>query len=320
LKLNINFNFILNFKRLGEEIIIDELNINIKARYTDWKFFNSKEDAFDYIINPDDTILMHGGGNFGDIWRIHSDYRNKFIARFKDNKFVVFPQTINYQNQSLIKKDYKKLLQNNNLYIMTRCLDSHDFAKKNFPKITSMYVPDPAFMLGPLRPISEPIYDILILRRTDKESKFQFTEWEASYLEILSFRYTYLDVDWYFFKEEKYLYMSNYYKDDYPITSPNTTIHIQEILDQRKLLVNRIMSQGRIIVTDRMHASIYGLLLGKVHIIVDDLYKKIFNTRESAFSDKFECRPEFLRSYYAFSPKDAVKKAVEILNSEDFFD
>ena len=78
------------------------------------------------------------------------------------------------------------------------------------------------------------------------------------------------------------------------------------------------MSQGKIIVTDRMHASIYGVLIGKVQIIVDDRHKKIFNTRESAFFDKNECKPEFLRAYYALDPKDAIQKAVELLDSGTF--
>jgi hypothetical protein len=90
---------------------------------------------------------------------------------------------------------------------------------------------------------------------------------------------------------------------------------VLSIVYRRTKLINKSLSQGKIIVTDSLYASIYAALMGKVHIIVDEEYKKILNTRESAFYDKNECRPEFLRAYYAHNPEDAIQKAVKLLDS-----
>lgn len=44
------------------------------------------------------TILLQGGGNFGDIWRVHQEFRLKIIQEHPNNKIIIFPQTVYYQN------------------------------------------------------------------------------------------------------------------------------------------------------------------------------------------------------------------------------
>ena len=39
-------------------------------------------------------ILLNGGGNFGDLWRSHSEFRIKVINNFRTNKIIIFPQTV----------------------------------------------------------------------------------------------------------------------------------------------------------------------------------------------------------------------------------
>ena len=49
-------------------------------------------------------------------------------------------------------------------------------------------------------------------------------------------------------------------------------------------------------------------------MIIDEKYKKIYNTRENAFGDKPECGKEFIRAVYATSVDDAYEKAVKMLH------
>ena len=166
-------------------------------------------------------------------------------------------------------------------------------------------MPDVAFMLGNLRNHFPPSYsstikhDVLILRRWDDESKFSVSLWSQAYVEHFRFKFSYLDIDWFSY-EEKQLNSSS---QDY----------LEQMSSQREKLINKIMSQSRVVITDRLHASIYSLLIGKPLIIVDEKYKKIFNTLETAFHGKQECDKQFLSYSYATDPMDAVRQAVSTL-------
>ena len=40
------------------------------------------------------TILLQGGGNFGDIWRPCQDFRLKVIRDYMDNPIIILPQSV----------------------------------------------------------------------------------------------------------------------------------------------------------------------------------------------------------------------------------
>ncbi|MGO8019861.1 polysaccharide pyruvyl transferase family protein, partial [Rhizobium leguminosarum] len=40
---------------------------------------------------PTVPIFIHGGGNFGDIWFSHQDFREAIMERFPDRQIVQFP-------------------------------------------------------------------------------------------------------------------------------------------------------------------------------------------------------------------------------------
>ena len=272
----------------------------------------NKTSLLSEIINENDIILMQGGGNFGDLWRDERENRNAMLALFPKNQVVFLPQTINYLNLNgkALKEDQSKLSFKTNLVITVRSEDSLFFAMINFRQTKALLVPDAAFMLGNIEINSQHIlYDVLILRRTDKESNFKSTQWYKAYKAEFTFKYSYLDVDWYSYNESQ---IANTYHTSSNITGAMS--YLNELAEERRLLINKIMSQAKIVVTDRLHASIYSLLIGKPHIIVHDKYKKIFNARETAFRNKPECSAQNLNEHYAKNPKEAFKLAVKLLD------
>ena len=62
---------------------------------------------------------MHGGGNFGDLWRTNTHKRNEFIEWFPKNLVVIMPQSIIYQNKSRAYAD-NKVYVGKNLIITVR--------------------------------------------------------------------------------------------------------------------------------------------------------------------------------------------------------
>ena len=44
----------------------------------------------------DGIVLIHGGGNFGDLWQRHQRFREQVIRDFPENRIVQLPQTIHF--------------------------------------------------------------------------------------------------------------------------------------------------------------------------------------------------------------------------------
>ncbi|ACI97692.1 polysaccharide pyruvyl transferase family protein [Rhodospirillum centenum] len=52
-------------------------------------------------IGTGDLICLHGGGNFGDLYPAHQEFRRAVVERFPDNRIVVMPQTVHFGDGSL---------------------------------------------------------------------------------------------------------------------------------------------------------------------------------------------------------------------------
>ena len=75
-----------------------------------------------------------------------------------------------------------------------------------------------------------------------------------------------------------------------------------------------MFSSSRVVITDRLHASILAFLLHKPHVYLDQSYGKIRLTREVAFNTSTFCQDRGrLRFHQAEEFKQAVSLAVEML-------
>ena len=71
----------------------------------------------------------------------------------------------------------------------------------------------------------------------------------------------------------------------------------------------------RLVITDRLHASIFAFLLHKPHVYLDQSYGKIRLTREVAFNTSTFCQDrDRLRFDQAEDIRQAVRLTVEMLN------
>lgn len=50
-------------------------------------------------IPEGDTIVLQGGGNFGDIYPHIQEYRERIVREYPDHKIVILPQTIHYEDR-----------------------------------------------------------------------------------------------------------------------------------------------------------------------------------------------------------------------------
>lgn len=232
------------------------------------------------------TLLLHGGGNFGDIWRASQEFRLKVISRYKQNKIILFPQSVYYMNQNLVIEDSQIFSAHKHLFLCARDLRSYHFLRSYFPKNEVMLVPDMAFyisesVLTKYRNVTEeesPLY----IRRKDKETCNKITkipgcqqvDWPSlehhcletlimsGMLRFVSLRFS---CDWQ--KRVADLYADRYLR--------------QFLVELGCKLLGRYPE----IITDRLHAMILGVLLHKNVYYIDNNSGKLSTFVETWFED-----------------------------------
>jgi pyruvyl transferase EpsO len=122
-------------------------------------------------------ILLHGGGNFGDVWHEIHQFKNTIISYYPRNKIIILPQTVHYDDKDILLKDSALFARHQNLIICARDRNSYDLLKKYFCSNVILLVPDMAFCIPPVqlhKYYGKPLNRNLFLRRTDTELNTYF--------------------------------------------------------------------------------------------------------------------------------------------------
>ncbi|MGH7844649.1 MAG: polysaccharide pyruvyl transferase family protein [Candidatus Binatia bacterium] len=218
------------------------------------------------------VILLHGGGNFGDVWPTRQLFREKVIKAFPENKIVLFPQTIYFKERSNLMRAQEILNRHHNLVILARDKRSLEFARNEF-KAPSALCPDMAFMLESLRRPIDPEEEILWLARTDVESRGAISSLNGAYVRM---------TDW--LEEQSTITDQVNRRLAKPITrhprvfgrlSPLISVLLDRLAWQRVARGTKLLSSSRVVITDRLHGHILSVLLGIPHVVLDNNYGKL---------------------------------------------
>ena len=117
---------------LGDLLIWMGTKAFLEANDIKCTYYNSIETNHNPKIKKGQLILLHGGGNFGDVWRNHQEYRCEIIRQYKDHDIVVLPQTVYYGNEESMKVDNEIFASHSNLTICARDSWSYKYLKTNF--------------------------------------------------------------------------------------------------------------------------------------------------------------------------------------------
>lgn len=96
-------------------------------------------------LSEETIILLHGGGNFGDIWEKHQDFRLKVIKMYPKNRIIILPQTVYYSDNCKLMHDISVMKQHNDLHVCTRDHQSYTLLKEHINN--TMLLPDMAFCI-----------------------------------------------------------------------------------------------------------------------------------------------------------------------------
>jgi pyruvyl transferase EpsO len=229
-------------------------------------------------IEADAPIFLHGGGNFGDLWPGFHEFRIQILKKLVGRRIIQLPQTVHYTSSICLKEMSAAISAHGDFTLFVRDRQSLSVAQRNFDCPTYL-CPDMAFGLGQMSARTQGKAPIFSLLRSDREKRgaegpvgdWVGPKWSLPWYERLVVsagrRGTWA-------KNALMPYVSN-------LLQKKARKEVERGLD--------ILNTGNIVVTDRLHAHILCVLMGKPHVVLDNSYGKVFNYISTWPDDGLTC-------------------------------
>lgn len=220
---------------------------------------------------PEGPILLHGGGNFGDIWRGYHENRMRLLTELRHRSIVQLPQSIHYHDPAALAEMARAIGCHPDFTLMVRDKQSLQIARDHFDcKI--VLCPDLAFGLGRVESRVCPKVDVFSLLRDDVERANHGVDYATA---------------------REFGPVDDWARRPSARTQPDRrllkVLHrmphawaIPRIEAAYARLASRevqrgadMLAEGRVVLTDRLHAHVLCVLMQKPHVVLDNSYGKI---------------------------------------------
>lgn len=228
------------------------------------------------------VILLHGGGNLGDLWAPHQEFRERVVRSFPDIPIIQLPQTIHFAGEKALDQARRALNAHPRLTLLVRDRVSLRVAQANFAAEARL-CPDPAVALGRLPLPAGPRVPVVWNSRTDLEhpgSRPSPGQGQALSLP--------LPVDWLeepvtpAMRVERRLRPGIRSLSSPPAWLSRSWATLLDRLARTRLERGcRMLAEGRAVVTNRLHGHLLCLLMGIPHYLSDNSYGKLRSYFES---------------------------------------
>lgn len=260
---------------LGQVALLKRLNKKIVYVDAAW---HSDDAALRRVVEKGAAIVIMGGGNFGTLWPHHQRFREHLLQTFADATIVQMPQSIFFADDEAVERARRIVAGCNKFHLLVRDFPSLEFARANFDAQIEL-CPDSAFFLGAL-PAPHPDVDMIYLRRTDRESSAQSFRAETT-----SSQHSIEVTDWLrqnvveraLHKIVRALLRFRLLRN----TSFLTAYLYNQLAWARVRRGISTLARGRCVVTDRLHAHVLCMLIGRYHLLLDNGIGKIFAFHEA---------------------------------------
>lgn len=217
------------------------------------------------------TIVLSGGGNFGDLYPPHQEMREAVLERFPGHAVVQLPQTIHFESSNARHAASVRLRAHPRVTVLARDEDSLE-AARSFGAAARL-CPDMAFCLGEMAWRAPARGDALWMHRADKESASHVEPEPPEGVRMIDW----LD-DWQTPTLALYMLLARQLRH-----RPGLRAWLQPLLSstytpvarQRVQRGVRILGGGRYVITDRLHGHILAILMGIPHALLDNAYGKV---------------------------------------------
>lgn len=265
---------------LGEKTALKKMGIKVVYQCD---IYSYSEKALRKCLAGRGVVLMHGGGNLGTIWPEHQRFREATLATLKDYRIIQLPQSVFFSDQTSKKRFGDIARSHPDYHVLLR--DEKSFQILNELKLNVKLCPDMALALGLIPTRGKPIVDVVWLSRTDHESS---KKGEQILPDVSTEK-----LDWLVGEPgvfySKYLakitvrirrFVQKTYQNSSFLRNHlwNVNAAFFDLLAWSRFKRGvRILSRGKVVVTDRLHGHIISTLIGKPQVLLDNHYRKIGN-------------------------------------------
>ncbi len=259
---------------LGELAYLRRHRPGYRPWFVDRDYF---ADHMERWIERSDVLIIPGGGNFGDLWPDIQDFRVRIMERYAHKKIVQMPQSVHFSDPARLEEMQRLIERQRDFTLLVRDDKSHAFASEAFscPVVLS---PDMAFANPPLAR-KEPVLDFMCLLRTDKEAA---SDQRAIVAVMERLGVSFAVADW---LEETTADLRD--QDRRAVDRLRRRPVLMHVLRTASLRAREryglgrlafgidLLSRGRRVVADRLHAHIMCCLLGIPHFVFDSFDGKV---------------------------------------------
>jgi pyruvyl transferase EpsO len=269
----------------GEVAYFERLGLRIRYICDLWSY---DPDALRRAM-PEGVVLLHGGGNFGDLWPGHQILREKVARDLVDYKVIQLPQSILFGDEDRAASANEIIGAHPDFHVLIRDSLSMERAAQQLPDVNVSFCPDMA--LGwdaPTTEHSDVESDrVIVIARADKEASsglasvtddwlpgadITVTDWVALMDDSKSWRLyrSASMVTRFYSKARKRLRFM-------PVVMPNRIAHsiVSSINSVNIASAVELYSSASMVTTDRLHAHVLAALMGIPHVVLDNSYQKV---------------------------------------------
>lgn len=222
------------------------------------------------------VVLFHGGGNLGDVWPEYQAFREFLIPGLRNERVVILPQSIKFRDPKNAERANRIFAEHGNLTLMVRDQLSMQRAAESLPDVHVVYCPDMAFGNGPLSRVRAVDQPFVFISRQDHEKQTNTdsvllsryaTDWETGMSRADRIRWMRLKTPGIIYKRVPSAIQ--------PAFERVAERSLDAMADLNLRSAMRMISRGKVLITDRLHAHVLATLMGVPNIVLDNNYKKI---------------------------------------------
>lgn len=226
-------------------------------------------------------VLLHGGGNLGTLWPEHQAFRERVVAEHPDRRIVQLPQTVDFTDGASLERARRVSGGHGGLTVLGR---DHESVRRLTEElgVPAALCPDMAFALGCFERES-PCREILWLARSDHEAApgggppsglddVETVDWLVGEPGRPWSNRTFAVT----VRLRRALHAAMRRSPRFRrLAAPAAAAAFEPLAWRRLRRGLRILSRGRVVVTDRLHGHVLCLQLGIAHVLLDNRFGKL---------------------------------------------
>lgn len=226
------------------------------------------------------TVLVHGGGNFGDVWPEMQAFRERVVSDHRDRRVVILPQTIHFNDPIRQAEAAKVFAQHPNCVVVARDRTSKQIAETAFGSAQLVLSTDPAFLLS--APVAQPVSGVLWLSRRDGEQQGAAIALPSAEREAVDWGGNVAGEDGWTARYARLQRLTwDWGRRSTRLGRGGDLLHhavergYERLVDERLSVGWEMLLRRTVVVTDRLHGHILCCVAGQPHVVVDSGYGKL---------------------------------------------